>query len=538
MESWRRTLSQFRDLFNNMAPSQRMTLVVLPLLVLVGLGTVMYLGTGPAEEALMMGKAFSAEELKAAEAALRKGGLGQFRVDGQRILVPKTEAARYNAALITGEGIPDRFGEEFKEALNRNPFLMSGETQRRDGMDFAKAMEIVNMIKAIPDIEDARLVANRSQKRGFGADSKITATLSVKPRRGNELSSELVQSLRQVVAGAFGMAPADVTVVNTKTGIAPRLPEKNDPFNNGYVEAKRTLTSYYQKNIAEALKDIPNAIVAVEVDIENVAASTEQERKYDPKQFPYKTTEDTQKEDSSDTAPSSEPGVGANQPRNARPQAVAKNTKSREKTLVSTDSVPIGTRVTVSEKVGLTPKSVQASVAIPKDYYRDVLVKQGVDQADKAALQTKMQQLQIEKEKEVTQRVMRLIPPPASGTTADVVTVTSYDSLETVEPPTPVAMTTRVNEVLTQWGGPAGLALFALWALVMLNRSMKRPLDAAPAAPRPAAGKTAAAAAAAAQEEEEQIPREPTKRDRLQSLVKDNPEMAATVISRWLAPPK
>src|SRR5260221_3828477 len=153
MEAGRRKVSQVRDLSNNMAPSQRMTLVVLPLLVLVGLGTVMYLGVGPAEEALMMGKSFSAEELKTAEAALRKGGMGQFRVDGQRILVPKAEAARYNAALITGEGVPDRFGDEFKEALNRNPFMMSGETQRRDGMDFARTMEIVNMIKAIPDIE-------------------------------------------------------------------------------------------------------------------------------------------------------------------------------------------------------------------------------------------------------------------------------------------------------------------------------------------------------------------------------------------------
>ena len=43
MESWRRTLTQFRDLFNNMAPSQRMKLVMVPLLVLTGLGLVMYL---------------------------------------------------------------------------------------------------------------------------------------------------------------------------------------------------------------------------------------------------------------------------------------------------------------------------------------------------------------------------------------------------------------------------------------------------------------------------------------------------------------
>src|SRR5437879_10141437 len=100
MESWRRTLSQFRELFNNMAPSQRMTLVIVPLLVLAGLGLVMYMAAGPAEEPLLMGKVFSAEELKNAEAALQKTGLSQFRVEGQRVFVPRTEAARYNGALI------------------------------------------------------------------------------------------------------------------------------------------------------------------------------------------------------------------------------------------------------------------------------------------------------------------------------------------------------------------------------------------------------------------------------------------------------
>ena len=38
-------------------------------------------------------------------------------------------------------------------------------------------------------------------------------------------------------------------------------------------------------------------------------------------------------------------------------------------------------------------------------------------------------------------------------------------------------MTTRVGEAASQWGGPVGLALFALWALWMLNRSMKRAPD-------------------------------------------------------------
>src|SRR5438128_1606182 len=106
MESWRKTFAQFRDLFNSMAPSQRMLLVVLPALVLAGLGLVMYLGAGAAEEPLSYGKTFSADELKAAQEALQKAGLSQFRIDSQKILVAKSEVSRYNAALITGDALP------------------------------------------------------------------------------------------------------------------------------------------------------------------------------------------------------------------------------------------------------------------------------------------------------------------------------------------------------------------------------------------------------------------------------------------------
>ena len=110
METWRRTWSQFQDLFNTMAPSQRMTLVVVPLLVLAGLGLVMYLGASPAQEALLMGKTFAPEELKNAEAALRKAGCVQYHVEGQRIFAPRAEAVRYNAALIASDQASD-FGQ-------------------------------------------------------------------------------------------------------------------------------------------------------------------------------------------------------------------------------------------------------------------------------------------------------------------------------------------------------------------------------------------------------------------------------------------
>src|SRR5690242_351321 len=100
METLRKTWTQFQTLFSGMAPSQRLTLTAVPLLVIAGLVALMFTGSGPAEEPLLAGKVFSADELRSAQEALQKGNMTQFRVDGQRILVPKAEATRYNAALM------------------------------------------------------------------------------------------------------------------------------------------------------------------------------------------------------------------------------------------------------------------------------------------------------------------------------------------------------------------------------------------------------------------------------------------------------
>ena len=130
----------------------------------------------------------------------------------------------------------------------------------------------------------------------------------------------LAQTIRGTVTGTItdstgAVVPGvAVTMTDSKTGIAPRLPGKDDEYNSGYVDAIRHYTTFYQDNIAKALQEIPNVLVSVNVQIDSVASSTERERKYDAKSFPYKTLEDTQKEESTEAAPQSEPGVIANQP--------------------------------------------------------------------------------------------------------------------------------------------------------------------------------------------------------------------------------
>jgi len=75
------------------------------------------------------------------------------------------------------------------------------------------------------------------------------------------------------------------------------------------------------------------------------------------------------------------------------------------------------------------------------------------------------------------------------------------------------------------------MAVMALVALMMVRRSMP-PLPADTPAAFPAMMATPSASNPEAEEVE--APREITKRDMLQGLVRDNPEATAAIISKWL----
>jgi flagellar biosynthesis/type III secretory pathway M-ring protein FliF/YscJ len=94
----------------------------------------------------------------------------------------------------------------------------------------------------------------------------------------------------------------------------------------------------------------------------------------------------------------------------------------------------------------------------------------------------------------------------------------------------------RIAQWLQEWGGAVALALFAAWVLRTL-RKMGTASGSASAEPESDpfdAPQLKLRTAAALEAPHEDQPREPTRRDLIQTVVKDNPEMTAAVIGRWL----
>jgi flagellar M-ring protein FliF len=541
MDALRRTLLQYRDLFRSLSPSQRGTLVAVPLMVGVALAFLLWNGRSSSYVALSWGKTFTTEELMSAEQTLIEAGLNDFRREGRRLLVPRNEVDRFNAALLEGGTLPQGWGDELEKQLVNNASPFRTQQQSEAGRDVALARTLERMIQAVPDVERASVIWARSNagRRTFGRDPRVTATVTVKPRKGREISTRLVQSLRAAVAGMIpDLNSADVTVFDSSTGLAHSPESEEDAFDSRVLTRIRQFERDYQTKIGEALSHIPDVLVTVHVDIDNLKTSITQERSVDPKKT-VTIQESTRRDDEKFTQQPlrAEPGAVPNVGRNL--QVAGGPQQQRTSTVDTTSSVNVPwVQLRQEAIIGAMPKAVQVSVKIPEDYYEAVAVKQGLTRggtdAEKAAFKKAVDEIRTREEANARQTATVLIPASSPPT---AVNVSSYVAVEPVEEPIPVSTIDTVSRIAAEWWSAAALAAFALFALWMLKKTMPRLPDAAPAAVNPDLFRPGPAATAVASEEsleQNDRPREPTRRDKVQTIVRDNPEMTATLLSRWI----
>ena len=536
MDLLKRTFEQFRDLFQGLAPSQRFTLLVVPLLVLGGLGTLMYVNSTGGTETLLGGKFFSPQELAQAQEAFRLAGLSEFQVEGQRIAVPRGEAEKYTAALVVSTSLPADFAADF-DRMQKNIGLFTPESQRQEMLEENKKLRLSKILRAIPGIEDAAVEWDRPKRSGFARNQTVpTAQVSVKTRGGEELSAQLVTSLRLFVSGAVaGITPERVTVLDVNTGkaFAPAA-AVGDPLNDPIISLTRLRTADYEQKIQKALAYIPGVIVTVNVDLDTLRSHIEREQEIDPKPFTLQSNVQTTTQQSTDRPSRAEPGANSNQPRSLQQHGGNEKSDTVEQ---SREENKFAASFRNIEKTfeGLFPKSVQVAVSIPDDFYRQVAIQRGAAEGttdeEKRKFQTGLDQIRQNVEKDVSSQVAKLIP---LGSPIDAVSVKSHPSVEQKVAPSQISYFDTVSDLVNQWGGPAALLLFTLWALRMFQRNLAR---------LPAESSATALAQQAEEEaveeqkkKQQQVPQGPTRRDEVQTLVRDNPEMAAAVLSKWIAP--
>jgi flagellar M-ring protein FliF len=540
----RRTLEQFLAVFNSLAPSQRITFAAITVLIPVGFLFFAWNGSSSSMVALSYGKVFSLDEQRNAEQALKEAGLTKFKSEGRQIFAPAGEVEKYNAALLQSGSLPSHWAEELEKKLDStNPFMSSAENLRQT-REALLGKHLVRMILGSPDFEDADVLwtpLNTSRSR-FSKGVRMKATIVVKPKVGHELTTRQVQALRDAVTFAIpDLKATDVTVYDQRKGEAYTPDAENDPLSGKTLALLRESSQLYERRIKDALAHIsPDIVVTVNVDIDPTQRMVTETRRYDPKKsIEQQQTEQKRMERYKQQPAQAEPGVKSNQPRAlvSSPGTVQDRTLQDETT--TTVRSPGGEAVYTEGIPGL-PKVVTVSVLIPEDYYAKAFELQKGQGDSKAGGKT-IEKIRDETEQAVKNIVAGAIPVDPQNPNPKQITVSSYVRLKEAVPEIRTSSLETVTSLLSQWGSAVGLALFALWALWMLKGTMSK------AAPPPEAPASEAAAAvpapgtppqASAEKEKPPIEEEPmptlNDRDLVQTMVRDNPEMAVAIIGKWL----
>jgi flagellar M-ring protein FliF len=376
----------------------------------------------------------------------------------------------------------------------------------------------------------------------------MRATVVVKPKAGHDLSTRQIQALRDAVTFAIpDLKSTDVTVYDQRKGEAYTPDSENDPLSGKQFALLREASQLYESKIKNALAHIsPDIVVTVNVELDPIQESMTQTVKYDLKRSIDQQTSEQKRTESFRQQPvQAEPGLRSNQPRSlANAPSNMQNRQVTEENNSTTRSP--GGESTYVKSLPAMPKVVTVSVLVPEDYYAKALEAQKSVPGQKGAGKT-IDKIKDETEQAVKNIVAGAIPNPDPKS----ITVSSFVSVH--EPPPTITPSTwnTVTSLLSQWGGAVALGLFAVWALWMLKSSAApraASFEASPEAsitvPAPSGSASSAGAAsaqpgAAKKEKVELVVEEepmPTLNDRdlVQTMVRDNPEMAVAIIGKWL----
>lgn len=260
MDELRRHAAPLVERWQRLARGQRIATASVLVASAVGY---FFLLSHPAEnwQPVANGREFSASELAAVQSAWRQAGLKSYRRDARRLLVPSADVARYTAALPKSQRDDDGSGNERSPSIAKaNLFTNHEQLEQLKDQDLQCTVE--RQLKAIPFIADAKVIWARGKGRSaFASRSKVTATISVLPRDGHDLTPELAQSLRTAVAGMIpDLSADDIVVLDQSTGLT--ISDESDVL---IAEQRRRqherLARQLESRIAAALAHIPDVTV-------------------------------------------------------------------------------------------------------------------------------------------------------------------------------------------------------------------------------------------------------------------------------------
>ena len=452
--------------------------------------------------------------------------------------------------------------------------LFSSEEQNNRQWNNARQRVLTRFFLSFPYVQDGSVIISVGEQQTLGRRPlPSTATVNLKTRNNLALTSSQVQAVAETVCGAVsGMKREDVHII--VNGQPYRAPSDDTPMPTDLVEAKKHLEDYYAGKLEYQFSSYGDVKISVNV-VPDLSSRTSTATIVDPKNVVSRPiNEKTQETDSTDGGASAagQPGVLSNTGAAVADTAVAGRGNSSTNTLNSTESkVVIGETTTTSvTPAGVETKDLTASISLPRSYFVSVYRNKLKDPKAEPKDQAEEDKFQADVIAPELRKAVALAKNVIGAKSDDQIKVDWYDDAIALHLPEPAAASTTFASgtipLISQYAKQGVLALVALGALGMMLRMVRRAVRPAGTTPTPMCSSPASGpkkhkkkpggveqldatddvfgeanqgeAVLTGIELDDATLASRKMVDEVSTMIRENPENAASLVKRWMAKSK
>lgn len=543
MDVLKAQLDRIKQQLAGLTASQRM---LVGTLVAVMALTLLYWGryAGSPEMVPVLNQSLSDDEIGRIDTALEAKGIPHSVVGG-KVMVPADRKMEIVADLMYHQAMPRDTRSAFEDmSAKLNPF--SPESEREAWYNQATQQTLSQLISRFPGVADARVIINAKNEHRIENSIPPSATIFITTRDRSSAGKQLVIAAADGVAGAVsGLTPSRISVIIN--GISHRVPDDNNSFGSDEIDdVKQRSESRLEQKIRDQFAYIPGLTVTVAVDVEN-STVVQHKHTYDAANTLVKPAEEESRteENSSPSGPAADPGAGANTGASIMTAVVGGGNQTSSIDESKSKNIVLPSDLLVDTQTPAGKDTVQsAAVRVPRSYFAAIYKQRNptAKDPDDAALQP-IVEAELANIKDGVKKCIGLKSddqlsvdwyPDASPVLA-MATTTS----------TPVASVTTVTGHVKEIsiGLLAVVSLFMMFSMV--RKATPAPAVASPVEvkePPPILGASEALVGEAGLggatldgvELDEDAIRNQQMLEQVTTMVKENPDGAASLVKRWL----
>jgi len=467
------------------------------------------------------------------------------KVVGDRVMVAAERRLEAFSDLSFNQLLPRDTTSAFDAILNKmSPWDSAGKQEVM--WNQMKEMHLAQVMSSWPGVSQAHVMIDQKEKHGL-MPSSPSAMVDLRTRGGEQRGEkQLVAAAVALVKGAVsGIDPTKISVIID--GVSRRV---QDNSTGSYIAdelgLRQEAENRYAENIRERLSYIEGLVVAVTAEV-NTKSIRQESTEVNPKNTVQKETKTTSKsEENSSGSSGGEPGAGAN-----TQAQVAEGSSDKGKSSTSEETnefkVEIGKTVTESTEGPGRATIRSATVGVPRSYLKRIykelypndkdFVQANFDLAEKKELDsiTKTVKAAVN----LTDGAMVVVDSYVDATPAMLASAQAVSTSTTTLGVNTAALGGHVREI-----GAGALALISLFMVTMMVKkgtvpSVPTPSASGAAMPfevgEPEAREVGAAGAMLdAMELDDESVKTQEIIGQVSTLVRENPDAAATLVKRWL----